>query len=142
MGKPKELTKKELTRLGITEVTDDGQVKVGDRILKPFIQSKKSRFKTQQYRTIHIYDPEVYQAQKLKYGGKCVPGKTIGIRVIVLSRLMYAWHHDIAPTNMDVDHKDSDSLNDTISNLQLLSRQENLAKRKGHMNQYAKSLRE
>lgn len=141
MGKPAELTKKELMRLGITEVTEDGQVFIGDRILKSYIQSKNSRFKAQQYRVVRVYDPEVYQEQKAKYGGKCIPGKTIGLRGIVLSRLMYAWHRGIAPLNMDCDHIDGDSLNDHISNLQLLSRQENLAKRKGHMNQYAKSLK-
>lgn len=142
MGRPTELTKKELMRLGITKVTEDGQVFIGDRILKSYIQSKPSRFKTQQYRVVRVYDPKVYQAQKAANGGKCIPGKTIGLRGIVLSRLMYAWHRGIAPANMDVDHKDGNSLNDHISNLQLLSRQENLAKRKGHMNQYAKSYRE
>ena len=142
MGKPTELTKKELMRLGITEVTEDGQVFIGDRRLKSYIQSKKTRFNTQQYRTVHLYDRDVYQAQKEKYGGKYTPGKTLGIRIIVLSRLMYAWHRGIAPANMDVDHIDRNSLNDTISNLQLLSRQENLAKRKGHMNQHDKSLKE
>lgn len=142
MGRPAELTKKELMRLGITDVTEDGQVFIGDKKLKSYIQTKNSRFKAQQYRVIRIYDPEVYQAQKAKYGGKCIPGKTSGIRGIVLSRLMYAWHHGIAPANMDCDHIDGDSLNNHISNIQLLSRQANLAKRKGYRNQYLKSFKE
>lgn len=139
MGRPAELTKKDLLRLGITEVTEDGRVFIGDKVLKSYTQGKHSRFKVQQYHTIHIYDPEVYQKQKAKYGGKCIPGKTIGIRVIILSRLMYAWFNDVCPANMDVDHIDRNSLNDTLDNLQLLTREDNLAKRRGYMNQYLRS---
>ena len=141
MGRPAEITKNKLQSLGITEVTKDGKVFMGDVLIKSFIQSKKSRFKVQQYRTIHIYDPEIYQKQKAKYGGKCVPGKTIGMRVYVLSRVMYAWFNGVCPANMDVDHIDNNSLNDTLDNLQLLTRQENLAKRTGYRNQYLKSYR-
>lgn len=142
MGRPAEIRKDYLQQLGITDVTKEGKVFMGDIEIKSFIQSKKSRFKVQQYRTIHVYDPEIYQKQKAKYGGKCIPGKTIGMRVYVLSRVIYAWFNDVCPANMDVDHKDRNSLHDHLDNLQLLTRQENLAKRKGHMNQHAKSLRE
>ena len=141
MGRPAEVRKDYLQQLGITDVTTDGRVFVGDIEIKSRIQTKASRYKKQNYKVIHIYDKNLYQAQKEANGGKFVPGKVIGMKGYVLSRVIYAWYHDIAPANMDVDHIDGNSLNNSVLNLQLLTRAENLAKRKGYMNQYAKSFK-
>ncbi len=48
-----------------------------------------------------------------------------------LSRLVYLWYSDLEelPAKLDVDHIDNNSLNNDFSNLQLLTRAENLAKR-------------
>lgn len=53
-----------------------------------------------------------------------------------LSRLIYAWVYGEVPEGMDVDHIDGNSLNNNLYNLQLLSRKDNLAKRKGNKSKY------
>ena len=142
MGRPAEITKDYLQQLGITEVTTDGRVFIGDIEIIPTLATKASRFKLQQYRVIHIYDKNLYKQQKQENDGKFVPGKTLGMRGYVLSRVMYAWFNDVCPANMDVDHIDSNSLHDTLDNIQILTRKQNLAKRHGFRNQYIKSYRE
>lgn len=58
------------------------------------------------------------------------------ITYIPVHRLYYAWFYDKAPHDMDVDHIDGNSINNDISNLRLLTRKENLAKRKGYKCQW------
>ena len=53
-----------------------------------------------------------------------------------LHRLLYAWYIGYVPANMDVDHIDNNSLNNDLSNLQLSTRKDNLAKREGFKNQW------
>lgn len=56
---------------------------------------------------------------------------------ITLQRLVYAWFIGDIDEGYDVDHIDDDSLNNRIDNLQLLTRTENLRKRKDNgINQY------
>lgn len=55
---------------------------------------------------------------------------------IPVHRLYYAWFNGEAPSNMDVDHIDGNSINNDINNLQLLTRKENLARRKGYKCQW------
>ena len=52
-------------------------------------------------------------------------------------RFIYIWYKGSIPAGYDVDHIDNDSLNNDISNLQLLTRKENLAKRGKGINQYS-----
>ena len=44
-------------------------------------------------------------------------------------RLVYAWFIGDIPAKYDVDHIDGDTMNNSLDNLQLLTRRENLAKR-------------
>lgn len=48
---------------------------------------------------------------------------------IPLSRLVYVWHKGDIPDGYVVDHIDNDSFNNSIDNLQILTVEENLAKR-------------
>lgn len=134
MGRPTELTKQYLIDHGISNITKDGHVfrKDGSEV-HYCIASKKSRYDTQQYKVFYLYDHDLYEQRKEKF-------PHAGQRSVLLSRAVYAWYNLIAPANYDIDHINNDSLDDRLENLQLLTRAENLAKRKGHMNQYASSL--
>ena len=62
-------------------------------------------------------------------------------KTIPLARLVYAFFKGNIPKGMDVDHKNNDSLDNSIDNLTLLTREQNIAKRyidnpDGHRNQY------
>lgn len=51
-------------------------------------------------------------------------------------RFLWIWIYGDCPKGYDVDHIDGDSLNNDISNLQILSRKENINRRNGKKNQY------
>lgn len=51
-------------------------------------------------------------------------------------RFLWIWTYGDCPDGYDVDHIDHNSLNNDISNLQVISRKENLLRRKGKKNQY------
>lgn len=140
MGRPQLLTRDYLERLGVAEITEDGNVylcsKTGELYIANIgVSEKKSRFCVQKYHHFSIYDPDIYQANKNKY-------PSAGMKKIILSRAIYAWFYNEVPAGMDVDHINNDSLDDRLENLQLLTRKENLAKRKGNINQYGKRLKE
>lgn len=52
-------------------------------------------------------------------------------------RFIYIWYNGEIPAGYDIDHIDNNSLNNDISNLRLLTRKENLAKRGRGINQYS-----
>ena len=140
MGRPQLLTRDYLERLGVVKITEDGNVYLCDKtggvyLANIGLSEKKSRFGIQKYHHFSIYDPDIYQANKNKY-------PSAGMKKVILSRAMYAWFYNEAPAGMDVDHINGDSLDDRIENLQLLTRKENLAKRKGNINQYGLRLKE
>lgn len=135
MGRPQELTKEQLLHYGITDITEDGRVFMGDYERKVIIQNKSSRYGVYQAKAIQVYDRDVYER------GKSNPKPNHGTKNIIIARAMWAWFYGKCPANMDVDHIDGDSLNNNLSNLQLLTRSENLQKRKGYMNQHASSYR-
>lgn len=54
-----------------------------------------------------------------------------------LQRMLYAWYWGPIEDGMDIDHKDNDSLNNDIFNLQKITHKENMQKRLGGgRNQY------
>lgn len=136
MGRPQEITKAMLLDLGITNITETGQVYQGDIEIMPHIVTKETRYGMKQYRTFGVYSKKVYSQHR-----KDNPKATCGTKTIVLSRAIWAWYKGICPANLDVDHINDDSLDDRLDNYQLLTRSENLRKRRGYMNQYANSFR-
>ena len=51
-------------------------------------------------------------------------------------QLLYIWYKGDIPKGYDIDHIDNNPLNNDINNLQLITRAENLRKRKVQSNQY------
>lgn len=134
MGRPAMLTRSELEGYGITEITADGRVFNAYGELKVAIQSKKSRYGTYQNHCFGIYSNDIYRKNRAND-----PESVCGTKTFTLARAMWAWFYGYVPANIDVDHINNDSLDDRLENLQLLTRAENLAKRKGHRNQYEAS---
>lgn len=117
----KQLTKKELQEVfGVTSITEDGRIFCGEKEMVPY----------------NVLGPvRKYSGNQKKYHmlSKYSKGKTI---TVLWHRAVWAWFNDVAPSNMDVDHIDNNPFNNSISNLQLLTREENLAKRGGFKNQW------
>lgn len=121
----KTITKEWLQELGINEVTEDGRIFCNGKEKTSYVVSCKHKHgQDKSYPVIGIYDPEYHQL-KCKEGKKGNPG----IRLILVSRIVYAWFKDICPGEYDVDHKDNNPFNNSLNNLQLLTRKENLARR-------------
>ena len=134
MGRPAMLTRSELESYGITEITKDGHVFNAYGELKVAIQEKRSRYGTYRNHCFGIYSTEIYKRNREKDNKSA-----LGTKTFTLARAMWAWFYGMVPANLDVDHINCNSLDDRLENLQLLTRAENLAKRKGHRNQYEKS---
>lgn len=169
MGRPAELTKQWLLEHHIVEITKDGDVfkeieegKIVKVILYP--RTKLTQYGSKTYYVFSLYDKEERKRQKEAYKEKGT--WPAGNKGIVLSRAIWAWWYDgkgdnankvsagsreflggecppyTAPAGLDVDHINDISTDNSFDNLQLLTRQENNAKRKGHMNQYERSFKD
>ena len=121
----KGLTKQELLDLGIIDVKAD--LEGGWSILRYWYKNNTG---IKEYKTIsvtlacgkHKYRPNKYYP-KVTF---CAKQKVYNIP---LSRLVYVWHKGDIPDGYVVDHIDNDSFNNNIDNLQILTVEENLAKR-------------
>lgn len=97
--------------------------KVGQKELKPFILVKNHKYgKSQIYEYIAFYNYKTHKMALMSY-----------------QSFLYAWFIGDVPVGYDVDHIDGNTLNNDISNLQLLTRKDNLAKRQIQANQYKHS---
>lgn len=131
----KELSREILEKAGIY-VEEDPNEKCGYKILR--YARKAGSAKQMTWQRLHPCLNGTYH----KYSGKMNWYWLVGYsengkpKAYPLHRLVYAWFIGYVPGNMDVDHIDGDSKNNDLANLQLLSRAENLSKRKGFKNQW------
>lgn len=130
----KLLTREMLEKFGITNITEDGRVFVGDKEVKQSIAMKKGKFKTQQpYARICFSD----KTQKRYYTNKNgYRYWTYAATTILVNRAVYAWHNGEVPAGYEVDHIDNNTINNHLSNLRLLTKEENLARKTISRNQY------
>ena len=120
----RRLTKDELIKSGITEVTTDGRVFKGDREVLPKINKKGYLM-----HSIYVLDED---GNNIKVFYKSNPSRyTYKMRSIGLHRLMWAWFHGEVPEGMVVDHinnKHTAQEDYYLSNLQLLTPRDNINK--------------
>lgn len=117
MNARRTVTRDQLEELGITDVKEDGTVygirKGVERVISPIVITAKHKYgKDMKYPAIEFYDSKT----KKQFN-------------IILSRLVFAWFHGLCPNYSDVDHIDNDPFNNSIDNLQLLTRKQNINKR-------------
>ena len=120
----RRLTKEELLKGGITQVTEDGRVFRGETEAIPTINN-------QGYITHYIYELDALGNRIRVANSKSIFGYTYKMRSIGLHRLMWAWFHDEVPAGFVVDHINNkhETIEDYhISNLQLLTPGQNVAK--------------
>ena len=114
----KELSKKMLEDLGVqifqTSDNDYAVFHKGRKVKIGITTTKHKYGKDMYYHTLH------FRLNKK-------------VNTYHLCRILYAYFIGTVPAGYDVDHIDNNSLNDSLSNLQILTRRENLLKRgRGH----------
>lgn len=73
------------------------------------------------------------QDKLYQYIGTCYQGEN---QAWAVHRIIYAWYNGVCPGDMTVNHIDDDPTNNNIENLELVTLQENLAKKKVNRNQH------
>lgn len=119
------LTRTDLENWGISVTANDDGTYVIYRTGRKYGRSKE--IVTRPIKQIAITKTHKYGKTKTYMGVEFSLNNKA--KTIVLSRLVYAYFIGDIPANMDVDHIDNDSLNNKLSNLRLLTRKQNLAKR-------------
>lgn len=123
----KELTRKMLEEMGITEVRYDKNAEHQWVVTRNWYY-KKTKDKKITYPRIteargkNKYTcPKIYLKVQFNYKGKSY--------AIPLGRFIYAWFKGDVPAGYDVDHINNCPWDNNLDNLQLLTREENIRKR-------------
>lgn len=143
MAYARKLTREELEKSGITEITEDGRVFKHGVEVKPHWTRKDS---PNSYLSINIYDLDEND-QPIKIPRRYVPKGckkaldtyTYKYRTLGLHRVIWAWKYGEVPDGMIVDHinnRHKDIIDYTISNLQLTTPEENVNKEKKNWHKY------
>ena len=138
------ITREFLEKTGITKITEDGRIFKGKRELaQRKIVSKHKYGVDKVYLGVMLYDPECYQYQKAEHAKD--PNKykiPNGQKLFLVHRIIYAWFNGSTPADLDIAHKDDNSFNNSIDNLEAISHGENIAKRSIQANQYRNKVTE
>ena len=126
-----ELTKEKLISLGITDVKEDGTIYNKNGVKSTYIVTGKHKYgQDREYPVILLTD---YFKPKRK---DCRGWLSHPQTNVLVSNVVWVWFNGQIPQGYDIDHIDNNPLNNKLSNLQLLTRKENLAKRGCGRNQY------
>lgn len=126
----RKLTKEELMKSGITEVTKDCRVFRGDTELKHYVNN-------QGYFMVNLFEFDEDGNRIFMPYESSVFGGTYKMRSVGLHRVMWAWFYNEVPEGMVVDHisNEHDKIEDYyLTNLQLLTPAENLSKERPEWN--------
>ena len=113
------ITKEELIRLGITDVSRDGKT-ILNRHGKPMKQRLRGK-----YLSVFVHDPIKYKATPKEDRTNRAGRVELKVHLIV-----YAWFHGSLNPKLVIDHIDENKLNNCIDNLQELSNADNILKSK------------
>lgn len=113
------ITKEELVRLGITDVSRDGKTILNKqgRPIKQHLNGK--------YYQIFLHDPLKYKATPKEQRTTNTGRIQLKVHLVV-----YAWFHGSLNPKLVVDHIDEDKFNNSIDNLQQISNADNILKSK------------
>jgi hypothetical protein len=110
------LTRDYLEYLGITEVSKDGtKIMKGDKEITQHYDGR--------YNLITLYDPAIRQATPIE-----LRTNTTGQIHFGVHRIVYCWYNRIIPNGIVIDHINSNKLDNSIDNLQMLTPKENVNK--------------
>ena len=119
MKKSKTLTRSTLEGVGIVCVSGDG-----NHIIR------KDGFEYSHITISALVGK--FSGKELKYDAVA----TSKLGVLPTHRVVYAWFYGIVPENMDIDHIDHNTMNNSVSNLRCITHKENLDNRLRKGNQY------
>lgn len=123
----KQITKSYLEYLGVTEVTADGKVFTKNGELKPYLLGRSKNNPHKQAKpTLNFYDPDKY-----KNTPKDKRRSSSGLVTRQVSHIVYAWFHNEVPYGKEIHHIDLNYLNNSIDNLEALTKSEHRAKHRG-----------
>lgn len=123
-----EITKEYLQKLGVEHVSTDGTVviKKGEQVNINFNDKAKKS-----YGLVTLYDPELRQSVPMEERNRSTGNIILGVHV-----LNYVWNKEDKPLGLVIDHKDNDPRNNDLSNLQMITQGENIAKERANWNTY------
>jgi hypothetical protein len=123
-----EITKEYLQKLGIEYVSTDGTIviKKGEQAGINFNNKAKKS-----YGLVALYDPELRAATPKEERKNTTGNIMLGVHV-----LNYVWNKEDKPAGLVIDHKDNDPRNNDLSNLQMITQGENIAKERDNWNVY------
>ena len=127
MVRNKRITRKQLEKIGITNVTEDGRIFRGDSELKQYVRQSPYKYKEPaKYYYVAIYlNHDNNKNHYIQCG---------------VSRVVYAWFNGEVKKGYDIDHIDNDTSNNSIHNLKQITRLQNNRKKKISRNQYTYNL--
>ena len=126
-----KVTKEFLERLGFTRCDEDGQLWKGDykqTYVKIWARHKYGRDKY--YWAFPYYDSEYYAKQMIRYKEGKIKTRPSGVKMMLVSRAVYAWFNGETPDGLDICHRDDEPDNNYFENLVALTHGDNIRNRK------------